>query len=270
MIRDRRGFTLIELLVVAVLGTLVLGAVLQVLITNQRTYTAQTAVVQGQQNSRMAFEMLFNELREASPGDGDIVSMSSTQITVRLMRKFGVVCATDLASLTPNVTVLDNTGDDFAAADSVVLFAENREATPNDDVWLRLEVDAADTTVTCLGRPGIEVGFDVTTLPMFVADSVRVGAPLRSFREYTFGTVNWNGKPYLGRSEDGGLMWPIAGPLRAANGMQFIYRDALGNVTATPTDVRQIEIRVRTGSEVTNSVGRMVSDSIDAWIYTRN
>jgi hypothetical protein len=52
--------------------------------------------------------------------------------------------------------------------------------------------------------------------------------------------------------------------------MQFIYRDALGNVTATPTDVRQIEIRIRTGSEVTNSVGRMVSDSIDAWIYTRN
>lgn len=273
MIRDRSGFTLIELIIVATLGVVVLGSVMGVLMTNQRTYTTQTAVVQGQQNSRMAFEMLFNELREASPGGGDIVSMSSTHITLRLMRKFGVVCETDLGplALTPSVTVLDHSGDDFAAADSVVLFAENREATPSDDTWLIMAVDAvADTS--CLSLPAKKVDFSSSLLTtLFAADTVRVGAPMRSFQHYTFGRVWWNGQLYLGRREGpSGIMWPLAGPLRDTGGLQFIYRDSLGAVTSTPANVRQIEIRIRTGGEVMNAVGDMVTDSIDAWIYTRN
>jgi len=47
MTRDRKGFTLIELLVVVVLGSLVLLAALQILITNQRTFTAQNQVISG-------------------------------------------------------------------------------------------------------------------------------------------------------------------------------------------------------------------------------
>ena len=46
MNRDRRGFTLTELIVVTVLGALLIMAALQVLITNQRTYTAQSAQIQ--------------------------------------------------------------------------------------------------------------------------------------------------------------------------------------------------------------------------------
>ncbi|MDH3424781.1 MAG: prepilin-type N-terminal cleavage/methylation domain-containing protein, partial [Gemmatimonadota bacterium] len=67
MTRARAGFTLIELLVVTVLGSLVLLAALQILITNQRTYTSQNQVIAGQQSTRMALEVLFNELREVSP-----------------------------------------------------------------------------------------------------------------------------------------------------------------------------------------------------------
>ena len=63
MTRDRRGFTLIELLIVVVLGSLILAAALQVLITNQRTYTAQNAAITGQQATRMALDVLFT-LRE--------------------------------------------------------------------------------------------------------------------------------------------------------------------------------------------------------------
>ncbi|HUF75760.1 MAG TPA: prepilin-type N-terminal cleavage/methylation domain-containing protein, partial [Longimicrobiales bacterium] len=70
MTRDRRGFTLVELLVVVVLGSLVLMAALQVLITNQRTYAAQNAVITSQQSTRIALEVLVNELRELSPSGG--------------------------------------------------------------------------------------------------------------------------------------------------------------------------------------------------------
>ena len=98
MTRNRSGFTMVELLVVSVLGSLVVGAALQVLLVNQRTYTAQTEAISGQQTTRMALDVLFNELREVSAGGGDIMAMSSDSLTLRLMRKFGFVCATNFAA----------------------------------------------------------------------------------------------------------------------------------------------------------------------------
>ena len=277
--RTRKGFTLVEITVVVVLGGLVLGALLQVLMTNQRTYTAQSAAVQGQQTSRMAIEVMFNELRELSPGDGDIRSMSPSVLDVRLMRKFGIACEVDVGplALVKTVTVLDNTGDDFAANDTVFVFAENREATGSDDVWLVAPVTGVDTTVTCLGRPAIELQFPTLTT-VFDTDSVRVGAPVRAYRNYTYQRVNLTigttSGTYLSRRDplvNSGFPWPIAGPLRpGTDGVQFIYRDAMGNITSTPTDVRQIEVRIRTGNRVMSGTGQMVSDSLSTWIYTRN
>jgi prepilin-type N-terminal cleavage/methylation domain-containing protein len=275
MTRDRKGFTIIELIVVSVLGALILMAILQVLMTNQRTYTAQSAVVQGQQSSRMALEVLFNELREASPGDGDIITMASNRLTVRLMRKLGIVCDTDLGplALIPKVTVLNNSGARFEEDDSVFVFAENRDATPIDDVWIRTMVDDADTTVTCLGRPATELAFPTLDIPLF-SDTVKVGAPVRSYEYFTFGLATLLGETYLVRCDDAdcttAFPWPIAGPLRATNGLQFVYRDAMGAITTTRQDVRQIEVRIRTGDRVINSIGETVTDSLDAWIYTRN
>jgi hypothetical protein len=104
----------------------------------------------------------------------------------------------------------------------------------------------------------------------FAADIVRVGAPIRSFETYTFTTTTLLDDTYLARREGTGPVVPVAGPLRDNRGLEFVYRDALGNVTTTPTDVRQIEVVIRTGSEVMNSLGQMVSDSVSVWIHTRN
>lgn len=271
MTRNRDGFTLVELIVVSVLGVIVLSAALQVLITNQRTYTAQSATIEGQQASRMAIEVMFNELRELSPADGDIISMGPSSLQVRLMRKFGIACEVDVGPTAspPRIRVLDNTGDDFAVADDTVLvFADNREATGSDDKWLRVGLVDVDNTVTCLGRPAMDLEVD-TAGGLFVNDTVRVGAPVRAYQDFTYGTSLWlyPTTPYLTRNGT-----PIAGPLRypGTDGLQFIYRDALGNITTTPTDVRQIEVRIRTGERVMGPGGDMVSDSLDTWIYTRN
>lgn len=269
---DRKGYTLIELLVVSVLGALVLGAILQVLIVNQRTYTTQSAVIQGQQASRMGLEVLFNELREVSPSGGDILAMSSDSIKVRLMRKFGIACELDLApaSGSPRLRVLANSGPDFADGDSVFVFAENREATGNDDVWIPAEVTGVDDSVDCLGQDALDLEFDGQAA-LFVPDTVRVGAAVRSFEPFTFRRDNWNGNMYLTRRSGTDMFpWPIAGPIRPTGGLEFIYRDALGNVTGTPANVRQIEVRIRTNSPVINTVGNQVTDSLDTWIYTRN
>lgn len=276
MIRNRGGFTLVELIVVSVLGAVVLAAALQVLITNQRTYTVQSATIEGQQASRMAIEVMFNELRELSPADGDILAMAPSSMRVRLMRRLGLACEVDVGplALPPTIRVLDNTGDDFEAGDTVLVFADNREATASDDDWLRAAIVSVDTTVTCLGgREAIDLQFTPGDT-IFATDTVRVGAPVRGFEVYEYFIQDWlsASTPYLVRRDLGTLeSWPIAGPLRpGTQGVQFIYRDALGAITSTPMDVRQIELRIRTGNRVLTGAGDLVSDSLETWIYTRN
>jgi len=279
MSRDRRGFTLMELIVVTVLGTLVVGAALQVLITNRRAYTAQSAVISGQQSTRMAIEVLFAELREVSAPGGDIEAMSSDSIRMRLMRKFSVVCDTDFGVL-PTLTVIDTLGsqmvlqagaNQFAANDSVFVFADNNQNIDSDDVWFTAQISAVDGNAVCPqdGSGATELAF-TGLQALFLADSVGMGAPVRSFRTYTFGTTTMNGDVYLGRRERGGSMIPVTGPLQPSNGLEFIYRDSLGAITTDVTSVSQIEVVVRTGSTVLGPLGDMVQDSVRVWIHTRN
>ncbi len=266
MSRDRRGFTLTELIIVAVLGSLLIMVALQVLITNQRTYTAQSAQIQGQQALRAAMDVLSAELREVSARGGDIISMSSNSITVRSMRNFGVACA--VAPATPSVTVL-RVGTWFAVGDSVFVFADNRENISTDDKWLALRVSAVDTTAACGTSPASRLTFSGQAAK-FAADSVRVGAPVRSFVRYTYGMVTESGDTYLGRTPAGGSAAPMVGPLKPSNGIEFTYLDSLGATTSVTTNVRQIVVKVRTASGVLNSLGELVADSLTGRIYTRN
>jgi type II secretory pathway pseudopilin PulG len=271
MTRGRAGFTFVELIVVAVVGSLILFAALQVLITNRRTFTAQSATISGQQSTRMAVEILFAELREVSPGGGDILSMASDEIRVRLMRKFASVCAITY-SPQPLLLVFHPTASSrrFQPGDSIFAWADNEENVETDDVWIPARVtDTIGALCPQDFAPASLLTFNGQAAA-FEADSVRVGAPVRSYIEYTFGVTNLMGDPYLGRQTQSGDMVPIAGPLRTGNGLQFTYRDSLGTVTNVPTDVRQIEVTVRTGSRVLNSLGQMVSDSVTVWIHSRN
>lgn len=273
--RRTGGFTLVEILVVTVLGALVVGAALQVLITNRRAYTAQSATISGQQSTRMAVEVLFAELREISPSGGDILGMSDDTLRVRLMRKFSVVCETDFG-IPPTLTVRDTLNgtwmlggaNAFAAGDSVFIWADNDPDYDTDDVWFSALVSAVDSEDCPDGDGGTELEFGGLQA-LFLTDSVGIGAPVRSYQSYTFGTTTLNGDVYLGRRTGTGDMVPVTGPLEAASGLEFIYRDSLGAVTTTPTDVSQIEVVVRTGSQVLGPLGQMVQDSVNVWIYTR-
>lgn len=283
MTSARKGFTLVELLMVTVLGSLVVLAAMQVLITNRRTYTAQSAVIAGQQATRMAVEVLFAELREVSPSGGDILAMDDDSIRVRLMRKFSYICDTDW-SAQPKVTVVKNVvlegGDTlmimggtnrFAAGDSVFVFADNDEDIDSDDAWIAASITALDSSsVVCPldSIPAIQLTFQGQGA-LFTADSVGIGAPVRSYSEYTFGTTIMNGDVYLARRDTGDYI-PITGPLADTDGLEFTYLDRFGNETSDEDEVAQIEVIIRTGSEVLNSLGQMVRDSVLVSIFTRN
>jgi prepilin-type N-terminal cleavage/methylation domain-containing protein len=280
MIARRGGFTMIELIIVTVLGSLVLLASLQILITQQRTYTAQNVAINGQQSTRMSLEILSNELRELSPEGGDILSMSSTGLQVRLMRKFSIVCGVVFGA-NPQVLVIRSLigATPFAVNDSVFVWADNEVETESDDHWIPAEVTAVSsgatdicvepllpvTQATRLTFGGQGANFNVTT------DSVTMGAPVRSYERFSFGLTTYNGDVYLGRRQAAAAWIPMAGPLRPTDGLGFVYLDSLDAVTATPAEVRQIEVDIRASTRgVTNSVGNLVTDSIAARIFTRN
>lgn len=272
MNRDRKGFSLVELVIVVVLGTLILAAALQVLITNQRTYTAQTAQIQSQQSTRAALDVLYGELREISARGGDLVTMGTHSIRVRSMRNFGVVCARTATS--PPLLKVIKVGDWFDTGDSVFVFADNNPSLSSDDAWVSALVTAVDSSsVACASGPAEWLAFSGQAARFSQAmggDSVSAGAPVRSFVYYTYSLLTQDGVTYLGRTDDAGNSVPLVGPLEATNGVQFAYLDSIGNVTSTATDVRQIQVTVRTSSGAINSVGKPVADSITGLVYTRN
>ncbi len=59
------GFTLIELMIAMVLGLIVIGGVISVFIAGQRSYATNNALADVQENSRIAFEMLVQDIRGA-------------------------------------------------------------------------------------------------------------------------------------------------------------------------------------------------------------
>lgn len=267
MNRRTGGFTIVEILVVAVLGSFLMMVILETLITNQRTYSAQGAKIQGQQAMRAAAEVLFNEIREISPQGGDLLQMGPTGFKIRSMRKFGVVC--QLTATSPPVLRVLRVGDWFHTQDSVFVFADNQTTMGADDNWVLARVTSVDTTVTCGPSPAQDLSFSGQG-PLFTADVVLTGAPVRSYVHHSYGLISYGGESYLGRTYTDGTTVPMVGPLEPSSGIGFVYLDSLGATTTRSVDVRQIEVTIRTTSIVRNSLGEMVSDSITALVFTRN
>jgi prepilin-type N-terminal cleavage/methylation domain-containing protein len=271
MNRTRGGFTIVELLIVVVLGALVVGATYQVLITNQRTYTAQNAQIQSQQTVRAGLDVLFGELRELSRLGSDIQAFGSDSLKVRAMRRFGLVCAVDLATGAVDVRKV---GAWFEVGDSVVIYAENQPNSATDDRWIKGRISGRDTTIACGSSQAQRL--TVTAIANAAAsgtpvDTVRVGSNLRSYTHYTYGLYTIDGAPYLGR-KDSGVGSPVAlvGPLRSASGLAFRFLDTLNAVTTTLANIAQVEVTLRTLSSVRGPNGQFVADSIVTRIYVRN
>lgn len=64
-LRQAAGFTLVELMIAMLLGLIVVGGAVSVFLAGQSTYTTNAALADVQENSRVAFEMLMQDLRAA-------------------------------------------------------------------------------------------------------------------------------------------------------------------------------------------------------------
>jgi prepilin-type N-terminal cleavage/methylation domain-containing protein len=295
----RRGFTLIEVMVALVLLGMVSAAIYQVLVSSQRTYQAQTQRIDLQQNIRAAVTILPADFRVLDAFDGDILGMSSDSIRIKAMRVLGVVCDTSApflgGALTSRTVTIRNallfgSRPFTVGTDSLLIYYEGNPASRNDDSWVRGDLTAS-VPANCAGdnRPGTKL---TTSLQPFVlpqqnlAGNIPLGAPVWGFETNTYKLYQeTDGKWYLGlrsgldangKGHDPATqaIYPLVGPLIGANGLTLSYYDGAGAVTAVPTSVAQIEIRVRgqTAQPVRLADGTQATqvDSIVTRVAVRN
>ena len=87
----RAGFTLVEVMVALVLGTLLVGFILQFVTGQTRVASRQTAREEVQQNARGALEVVAADLRGAIASG--LILGEAQQIRFMLPRRWGVVCS---------------------------------------------------------------------------------------------------------------------------------------------------------------------------------
>src|SRR3989442_15868215 len=90
----RAGFTLIELLIAMGLMSLVGGAIVSLLLRQQRFYNSTTELIQTRQQIRQAAAMLPSDLRGLSSVGGGLYALSDSGLEVRSVFGRSVGCAT--------------------------------------------------------------------------------------------------------------------------------------------------------------------------------
>src|SRR5438094_6783273 len=88
----RAGFTLVELVITLVLVSFVAGAIVKLLLRQQRFYNSTTELIQTRQQIRQAAAMLPSDLRGISSIGGDIYAVTDSSLEFRSVFGISIVC----------------------------------------------------------------------------------------------------------------------------------------------------------------------------------
>jgi len=265
---DRRGFTLTELIVAAVIGMALMGAIYQVLVTNQRVSVIQREQVLSQQTVRAGLDLLAQELREVSASEGDLLTMEANRVVFRAQRAYGLTCA--ITYSVPPVLTVATQGRTFAAGDQVFVFADGDPSIATDDQWYSVGVQSVTNGATC-GTEALPAQQLTLTGPatLVAVNRLRRGAMVRAWEQVAYQIANIGGESYLVRVQ-GLNSARLVGPLAGSAGVRFEYLNSAGVATNVPASVARIRITLRTTSGATRDSGGYVGDSLSTSVFLRN
>jgi prepilin-type N-terminal cleavage/methylation domain-containing protein len=255
-----RGYTLIELLIALTLLGIVSFGVHRILLSTQRLYHAQGQRVDVQQNLRAALAILPAEFREIASSEGDIYGMSATEVHMRAMRQFAVMCrepaiGSSLGALSLVLFKGLFNGDAVTVGDSLLLYYEGDEASRDDDSWWPGRVRGVQEPAVCPdGSPGVGLTLDLAPATATMrnrAGNIPRGGAVRGFVpvRYALYHSKTDDRWYLGLEEPAGsAIQPLVGPLTGSDGLRLRYFDAAGAITQSPDRVALIEIEVGAGA----------------------
>jgi prepilin-type N-terminal cleavage/methylation domain-containing protein len=293
--RRRLGFTLVELMIVLVTFGLVAGAVVRILVRQQRFYSSATDLMNVRMNLRELAGVMPADLRGISSVGGDIYAMSDTTIDFRLSRGVGVICSIGVGRTTfvvPPTSLASRSGiatwlSSPASGDTAFVYDEGLTSMIADDSWQKVAVTAAVGVGTCPITSGFTstaaeaaASYTFTVSPALSAGVVN-GSVVRFYNraKYKLFQPTAGGSWYLGYLECPGAvcttMQAVAGPFQpysattSLTGLRFVYRDSTGAVTATKTSVARIDITVRAQTQnKINTPGRPYDYYRDSLVFS--
>lgn len=273
MTTRRSGFTLVELLIVSVLAAIMLGAVYETLIVQERSYAAGGQRMRGQEALRTSLGILESELREAgSIGDSaiggtDFVVAAADSVMFRAQRKIGFVCK---LSRGENWAVVWPLGDAFAAGDTLLVFVDGDTLSTRDDQWSTAIVGSANShsDSECASR-WPDQSLQILNVGSNQLVDVYPGAPVRSYQTVTYGLYPFEERGWgLGRRTRGSApQFLVGGLAEPGRGLRFTYYDDTGTGTNNVDSISRLRIDVRTDPPSKSGVQ---PTSLTTNLYLRN
>lgn len=283
---NRQGFTFVEMLLVLVLGAILLAGVYGTLIQQEEAYAQFNAVAATQQDARGGLALLSSQLREVSAEGGDLVAATANSFTIRQLRQFGIVCASDNSNKRLVVGTVGVEG--FADADSIAVYIDGDSLQAADDTWGIDGIASVSATSSCSGGPLGGLGATLgtlfpsgslelisTTTGSLKFDEVYPGAPVRGFDHMTYQVGTWEGQPMLQRVDSDGDAAPLFGPVTADDGLVMRYFDGGGTeLTSFPLSaddrrsVQRVQVELRTRRR-TGAVNGSHTETLITDVYLR-
>jgi hypothetical protein len=238
----------VEILVAITITVVILTAIYQLLMSQNRLYMKQNELMDVRTTLRAASTLLAWELRQAS-ASGDLYTTETYQLALRSIQGTGIVCG--VHSSQPRIGVWGTAGEfGNAAEDSALLFIAGAKGI-QDDEWRAVDVtnvwipgggvpdcvwdDGAGGTVA--SEAALEIAGDM--------DGLRVGGPVRAFRKIEYSIYLDGDRWWLGRKVgDAADYEQLTGPLRPPgdSGLAFVYYDDSGATTTDPSAVSMVDI----------------------------
>jgi prepilin-type N-terminal cleavage/methylation domain-containing protein len=273
----RRGFSLVEIVVALALALIVTGGIHTLVVSTHRLSRLQATQIDLQSNVRAMDIVLENELRElnaienGSVDQTDILSAGSTGLMYRAMRGIGFLCQPAFAG---EVRIARSTFSGFRdpqpTRDGVYLLVEGDPEHGAADSWLRLSIVSVATNVLC---PGGDPAIALTVSPA-PAVAPSAGTPVRVFETmetklYQSGGQTWLGARSTGTGE---VIQPIAGPLRAGDGLHLDYLNTAGAPTNSLSGTRGVMLTIRGTTEdpVFTPDGARLQETVVGQVTLRN
>ena len=302
----RAGFTLIELVIAMVLMSLVGGAIVKLLLQQQRFYNSTTDLIQTRQQIRQAAAMLPSDLRGISSVGGDISSMSDSALEFRSAFGGSVVCvnAGGTLSTVPRVLASGATMTNWittpVVGDSLAVYNNGATLAMAGQGWLFYRITAVTPVTTnaangCPNATGLTRAGDITAanpslqlgLTPAAPNTIAVGAAIRFLRHVRYRIYRETDNQWylgfynclFGQVPVCKTTQPIAGPFQpyatnGTSGVQFAYYDVNGVVTANPLQVARISLVVRGQSaglvNLAGAGGTVFHDSLRIEVGLRN
>ncbi len=302
----RAGFTLIELVIAMVLMSLVGGAIVKLLLQQQRFYNSTTDLIQTRQQIRQAAAMLPSDLRGISSVGGDISSMSDSALEFRSAFGGSVVCVNAGATIStvPRVLASGATMTNWittpVVGDSLAVYNNGASLAVTGQGWLFYRITAVTPVTTnaangCPIATGLTRAGDITaanpSLQLGVTpaapNTIAVGAAIRFLRHVRYRIYRETDNQWylgfynclFGQVPVCKTTQPVAGPFQpyatnGTSGVQFAYYGVDGVVTANPLQVARISLVVRGQStglvNLAGAGGTVFHDSLRIEVGLRN